>query len=418
MLSSSMLSQAALSACNFAVGLLLIRRTAHAQYGLYVLIVAGVQLLVQAQQAFIGPVLVRCIAGSELAQRRDFVGGAYREQRRRLMQAALVTAIVLLGLWWFKIVATALVPLWIAAIAAAVCTLYREYFRMVLIAYRLPLQALKADIFYIAVLSIGAFVATLTSAPALVAAMALALAGAVGGWLLSRMVWRHEGWAIKGSPKIVAELAPLGTWALIGAAIHWSFSQGFIYVVAGMLGVTAVATISATRLLLMPINLMSTGMGSMTFPTVSRWLQHHRVGDVFKRLSMLAGGIAGLALLYILVMWIFRDWIFTYVVKGQFAHRDTLILLWSGVFLLMAMRDQMMYLPAARGRFRVMAWLTLATAIFSLTMCYVGIRLFGVPGALLGVLAGEAVNILGFVGLSLREIRVARSEPLPAGAVQ
>jgi len=51
-------------------------------------------------------------------------------------------------------------------------------------------------------------------------------------------------------------------------------------------------------------------------------------------------------------------------------------------------------------------------------MCYVGIRLFGVAGALLGVLAGEAVNILGFVALSLREIRVARFEPLPTGAVQ
>jgi O-antigen/teichoic acid export membrane protein len=407
-----------LSACNFLVGLLLIRRTEHAQYGLYVLIVTGVQLLTQAQGAFIGPALVRCLASAELAERRDFVGGAYREQRRRLVLLAIAATVVLAGLWCFKLVATPLVPLCIAAIAAALCTLYREYFRMVLFAYRLPLQALKADILYITLLSIGAYLATLTAAPAIVAAMALALAGAVGGWLLSRMVWQHEGWAIKGAPRIIAELAPLGTWALIGAAIHWSFSQGFIYVVAGTLGVTAVATISATRLLLMPVNLMATGLGSMTFPTVSRWLQHHRVGDVFKRLSLLAGGIGGLALLYELVMWIFRNWIFTHVVKGQFAHRDTLILLWSGVFLLMAMRDQMMYLPAARGRFRVMAWLTLLTAIFSLTTCYVCMRLFGVAGALMGVLAGEAVNILGFLALSMREIYVARSEPFPAGAVR
>ena len=123
-----------------------------------------------------------------------------------------------------------------------------------------------------------------------------------------------------------------------------------------------------------------------------------------------------MALLYILAMWIFRNWIFTYMVKGQFSHRDTLLLLWSGVFLLMAMRDQMMFLPAARGRFRIMAWLTLITAIFSLTTCYVCMRLFGVAGALMGVLAGEAVNILGFIALSMREVASARSEPLPAGA--
>jgi len=411
-----MLSQAALSACNFLVGLLLLRRTPHTQYGLYVLIVAGVQLLTQAQQAFIGPALVRCLASGELTQRRDFIGVAFRYQRRRVLVFALAAAIIILGLWWLRLIATPLVPLWLAAMAAAMCTLYREYFRMVLFAYRLPLQALKADLLYIAVLCIGAYLATFTAAPAVVAAMAFAVAGAVGGWLLSRMVWHHEGWSINGDPKVTGEIAPLGTWALIGAAIHWTFSQGFIYVVAGTLGVTAVATVSATRLLLMPVNLMATGLGSMTFPTVSRWLQHHRVGDVFKRLSLLAAGIGGVALLYILVMWIFRNWIFTYMVKGQFSHRDTLLLLWSGVFLLMAMRDQMMFLPAARGRFRIMAWLTLATAIFSLTTCYVCMRLFGVAGALMGVLAGEAVNILGFIALSMREVASARSEPLPAGA--
>jgi O-antigen/teichoic acid export membrane protein len=232
------------------------------------------------------------------------------------------------------------------------------------------------------------------------------------------MVWRHEGWEISGSPRVIADMAPMGKWAVAGAAIHWTFSQGFIYVVAGTLGVSAVASISATRLLLSPVNLMSAGLGSMTFPTVSRWLQHRPVDDVFKRLSLLAGGIAGLGVLYVIVMWIFRDWIFTHVVKGQFEHRDTLILLWSGVFVLMSMRDQMLFLPAACGRYRIMAWLTLATAIFSLVTCYVCMRLFGVVGALIGVLSGEAFNILGFTSLSLREIKLSRSRPAGSEATQ
>ena len=98
-------------------------------------------------------------------------------------------------------------------------------------------------------------------------------------------------------------------------------------------------------------------------------------------------------------------------------HRDTLLLLWSAVFLLMAVRDQMLYLPAACGRYRIMAWLTLATAILSLITCYVCMRMFGVVGALIGVLTGEAFNILGFIALSLREIALARrGESLPKAA--
>jgi O-antigen/teichoic acid export membrane protein len=417
MISSAMLSQALLSAGNFAVGLLLIRRTPHAQYGYYVLIITAVQLLTQLQLAFIQPSLVRCLAVADRDARRDFVGGAYREQRRWVLTLAAAAAVLLVGLWYLNVIDDSTAPIIVAAIFAALSTLYREYFRMVLLAYRIPLKALQVDVFYVAVLCAGAYVATLTSAPATIAALTLGLAAAVGGWLLSRMVWQHEGWVLHGSPRIFSEMAPLGTWAVVGAAIHWTFAQGFIYIVAGTLGVAAVATISATRLLLMPVNLMASGLGSMTFPTVSRWLQHHPVRDVFKRLSWLAAGIAGLGGLYVIVMWFSRDWIFTYVTKGQFEHRDTLLALWSAVFLLMAVRDQMLFLPAARGRYRIMAWLTLATAIFSLVTCYVCMRLFGVVGALVGVLSGEAFNVFGFIALSLREIRIERSQqPSPEPA--
>jgi O-antigen/teichoic acid export membrane protein len=408
MISSAMLSQALLSAGNFGVGLLLIGRTPHEQYGYYVLMVTAVQLLAQLQLAFIQPSLVRCLAAADHPARRDFVGGAYREQRSTMLLFASGTTLVVLALWYLGMLDSSTAPIVLATIFAALATLYREYFRMVLLAYRIPLQALKVDIFYVVMLCGGAYLATLTPVPAVTAALALGIAASVGGWLLSRMVWRHEGWNIEGAPRVVTEMAPLGAWAVVGAGIHWSFAQGFIYIVAGTLGVTAVATISATRLLLMPVNLMASGLGSMTFPTVSRWLQHHSVHDVFKRLCWLATGIAGLGAIYIVIMWFSRDWIFAHVTKGQFEHRDTLLLLWSAVFLLMAVRDQMLFLPAACGHYRIMAWLTLATAIFSLITCYVCMRQFGVVGALVGVLAGEAFNIFGFVSLSLREIVLAR----------
>jgi O-antigen/teichoic acid export membrane protein len=417
MISSSMLSQALLSAANFAVGLLLIRRTPHAQYGYYVLIITGVQLLAQAQLAFIQPSLVRCLATAELGARRDFIGGAYREQQRRLLAFAAIASFVVAILWYVQVLDRSTALIVFAAIFAALATLYREYFRMVLLAYRIPLKAFQVDLFYVLLLCSGAYLATLSDEPAMVAALTLGISGVVGGRLLSHMVWRHEGWVIEGAPRVLSEMAPLGTWAVIGAAIHWTFAQGFIYIVAGTLSVNAVAAVSATRLLLMPVNLMSFGLGSMTFPTVSKWLQHHPVRDVFKRLSWLAAGIAALGALYEILMWFCRDWVFTHITKGQFDHRDTLLLLWSAVFLLMAVRDQMLYLPAACGRYRIMAWLTLATAILSLITCYVCMRMFGVVGALIGVLTGEAFNILGFIALSLREIALARrGESLPKAA--
>jgi O-antigen/teichoic acid export membrane protein len=409
MISSAILSQALLSAGNFGVGLLLIRGTTHAEYGYYVLIITAVQLLVQLQQAFIQPALVRCLAGSDREARREFVGGAYREQRRWLLIFAATAGVVLFAIWYIDVLDSSTALIVLTAIFTVLAMLYREYFRLVLLAYRIPLKALQVDVFYVALLCVGAYVATQSDSPARTAALTAGLAALVGGWLLSGMVRRHEGWVSEGNPHALAEVAPLGTWAVIGAGIHWTFAQGFIYIVAGTLSVNAVAAVSATRLLLMPVNLMSSGLGTMTFPTVSRWVNQHSVSDVFKRLSLLAVGTAGLGLIYVVIMWFFRDWIFAHVTKGQFEHRDTLLMLWSAIFLLMGVRDQMLYLPAACGRFRIMAWLTLATAIFSLITCYVCMRMFGVVGALVGVLCGESFNILGFIVLSLREIVLARS---------
>ena len=415
MIGSAVLSQALLSAGNLLVGLILIRRTVPEQYGYFVLVTTTLLLLSALQGAYIQPSLVLCLAAKNLEERRDFVGGLVREQIRRLLALAGLTAGILVVLRLLGLVSDAIVVLGFAGIAAALAALCREFFRMVLVAYRMPTAVLKVDIFYVALLGGGVFASTLTPMPALVATLTLAMAAATSGWLLSRRVRGHEGWNAHGAPGVLAKIAHIGGWAVAGSAIHWAFAQGYIYVVAGTLDLTAVATLSATRLVMMPVNLMSSGVGSMTFPTVSRWLQHHSVKTVFFRLLLLASGIAGLGLIYLGIMWLLRDWIFTYVIKGHFDHRDTLLVFWSCICLLMAMRDQM-FLPAARGKFQAMAWLTFVTAIVSLLTSFLCMRAFGVVGAVAGVLAGELFNLTGYLILCLLEVRRAATEVSPVRA--
>src|SRR5665213_1116101 len=205
MISSAMLGQALLSAGNFFVGLLLIHRAPHAQYAYYVLIITAVQLLAQAQLAFMQPALVRCLTGSDRATRREFVGGAYREQRRWVLFAAGAAGLLVLGLWYLNVLDKSAALTVFAAIFAALATLYREYFRMVLLAYRIPLKAFQVDVFYVLLLCGGVYAATLGDTPAMTAALALGVAAVVGGWLLSGMVRRHEGWVIDGAPHILKE---------------------------------------------------------------------------------------------------------------------------------------------------------------------------------------------------------------------
>ena len=87
-------------------------------------------------------------------------------------------------------------------------------------------------------------------------------------------------------------------------------------------------------------------------PTASGWLHQHGPATVFRRLSVFAAGLVVLAACYMTCMWLCRDWIFAHILNKQFEHRDALLLAWSAVFMVMVIRDQLLYLPGACGQFR------------------------------------------------------------------
>lgn len=410
LLSSAVFSQGLLSAGSFLVGLVLIRSTTDAQYGYYILALNAILLLVSLQNAFFNPPLAIRITRLDRLGRGELVGGLYREQRRLLPALGILSVIVAIGLWYAGILDANTGPLAIATIAATLTILHREYFRMVLFAHRRPYDVLRTDIFYVVLMVAGVLASILTPAPAVAAVVTLGLAALASGILLSRTLHRHEPWDIRGTQGILREIAPLAVWSTAGAAIHWTFSQGYMYLVAGTLDVTAVAAIAAIRLLLMPVNLLSTGIGSLMLPLASGWLHRYGAPLLWRRLCLLAAGLAVATLFYFLVLWFFRDWIFAVVLKKQFAQRDELLLLWGSIFLVIVVRDQLVYLLAAQGRFRVLTLLTLASALISLAASYWGMLRFGMAGALAGILIGELINVTGIVLLSFRKTHY----PVPA----
>lgn len=411
MFGSAVIMQALLSATNLIVGLILIRRTPDDQYGYYVLILTTILLVTTLQNAFIQSHMVVRMTGATDQGRADLVGGLFRDQRRMWPVVAAIASVTILVCELTHLIDYRVVWVALAATAAVLVSLFREFFRMVLLAMRRPEDVLKADAIYAVLLIAGAVGATYTPAPAAVAAAVLATAAFIGGMKCHASLWRIEPWNIRGAPGVLMAIAPLGAWTAAGSAIHWLFSQGYNFLVAGTLGVGAVAALSATRILIMPVNLLSSGIGTMMLPTVSGWLQQHSVPKVFRRQLLIAGSLALGALFYFAVLWLCRDWLFRVILKKSLPQRDLLMLLWFGVGLLMLLRDQLIYMLLSRSRFRILTVLTFVSAVASLTTSYFAMHgIFGMPGigasgALVGVLAGEMVNVTGLVLLSIEETK-------------
>jgi O-antigen/teichoic acid export membrane protein len=399
---SAVVSQALISAASFAVGLLLIRGTTDLQYGYYVLVTSALLLLVSLQNALFAPALASRMGQLDRAGRAHLVGGLYRVQLRLMLALGLPMLAVALALWSAHRLDAHTGPLALAAVAAAVATLHREYFRLVLLTHRRPQDVLRTDVSYAAMLVAGAFIATRIATPAFAAILSLGLAAVAGGALLARTLRRFEAWNPKASMALVREIAPQAAWSTTGAASHWAFSQGYIYLVAATLDVAVVAALAATRLLLIPVNLLSSGIGSLMLPLASGWLQREGATPLFRRLGLSALGLAAATLGYFALLWLARDWLFDVVLNKQFAQRDELLLLWGVVTLVVVMRNQLAYLLAARGQFRDLTLLTLMSATIALAISYAAMQRVGVTGALLGMLAGELINAIGIVILCRR----------------
>jgi O-antigen/teichoic acid export membrane protein len=401
----SILSQILLSVTNFLVGIILVRRAPQAQYGYYVLINSAVPLLALLQGAFITPSLQSRVTIAGAAERREFVGGLLREQRLLLVVVG-VTSLVMcaLALGAGALQSEAMVIAALGSIAA-VAWLFRDCRRMLLVAYRQSMDVLRGDAIFAAILVAGVWISTLTDTAAAVSVAAIAAAAAIGGVVQSRALWRHDPWSSPGTPHALVQAITLGSWAAVGAAVHWAFSQGYTFIVASRLDVSAVAAIAATRLLLSPVGVFSIGISTMMYSTSTLWLKHHGARGLLRRVLLFALAMSLAALAYIAVMWFMRDWIFLNVLKKDYPQRDLLLGIWALVFLCTVVRDQVIFLLIAHARWRQLAVLTSVCAVFGLSVSFLAIQRYGAAGGLLGLLTGEVAHVVGVMVLTYRDMR-------------
>jgi O-antigen/teichoic acid export membrane protein len=405
LLGSTILSQAFLSGANFLVSFMLIRRLGDDQYGYYVLATVTLLLLASLQGSFFQPPIVVALSRLDLPARQALVGGL---SRARKWIALLIFAFVVVadGVAWvtglFDFHEVCLVAV---GSLAALAVLHREFYRGVLLAYHQANSVLRNDLVYVTLLIAGAFTATYMPMATVMAVASIGIAAFCGGRLMSRSVWRFEPWDPQGGPGVLRDISKQGAWSVFGAATHWSFSQGYTYIVAATLDLRAVAAIAATRLLLMPINMLSSGVNQSVFPLVSRW--HEQIGakGVFRRIITICALLVAVIAVYALVVWLMRGWFFDVFLKKSFENRDQLILLWIAVFLVMTVRDQLGILLTVRSRLKELSQFTFFSAVLALIVIRYAITDFGPAGALIGILVGELVNIAGILILSIIEIR-------------
>src|SRR3569832_437266 len=126
--------QASLSAANFIVGLILIRRTNDLQYSYYILATNALLLVTALQSSFVQPYIVQKITALDGSERSDTIGALVRANRRWIPMLTGIGLLLAAAAWATH--ELNLEQTFVAAVAllAGARVLSREFFRISLYA--------------------------------------------------------------------------------------------------------------------------------------------------------------------------------------------------------------------------------------------------------------------------------------------
>lgn len=403
---AGVLDQIMLSGASFIAALALIRYTSDVAYGQFVLAQSAIVLMVSAQSAWLtGPVTILA-PGKPADVRAQMIGYLGASQTRFLRRSTLVLLVIPVAAYLLRIWSASNALAVGGAILAAGPALQNEYRRRMLLVYSRPRSMMAADAIYVVVFLVGIALALLSPFPGgFLAIVALGTASLAGGIVTHRMLAEEPGWKAGNARPFWLEIRTLGLWSAIGAVTYWLFAQSWNYVLATRLGLSAVAQVSAVRLVVMPVLVFQTGIQNVLYPVAANWLASHGSAHMLRRLAVLTVAILALDIIYLAIIWILRDWVLVDLMHKHIQDQDRLLILWACVALVFLPREVLQAALSAFKRLKSMAWLIALSAIVSLTVMWVGVPIWGTPMVLIGQLAGECVNLLGLLLLLVGQLR-------------
>jgi O-antigen/teichoic acid export membrane protein len=385
------LDQALLSAANLLVGLLVVRSTAKADYGHYLLGVAAVLFVVSVQNALVTTQMTVLLPGKEPRERERFCAALAAGQFLvflPLAMAATGTAAMAshagAGPW------RGIVP---AVSAAALGTLLREFGRALHFQRLRPSAVLATDLLYLVLLGSGLAVAVARAPEGLhiTALWLMGLASLVTGGIA--LATARPG-PFPGFTEMTAALSEAwrnGRWALGGVTVTWLQDQSYVYLLTLLAGAGAAAEAGAARLFMAPAALLGAGAARALLPRWAVWRSfgdHSRVGRTAARMNsalvacVTAWSVAAFAL---------AAWGGELILGGAYRQVAPLVALWGLLFALQAARSVQSWRLQAYCRFREIAAANTASAFIALLAAAAFIMRLGTAGSIIALVLGECV---------------------------
>jgi O-antigen/teichoic acid export membrane protein len=378
--------QAILSGLNFFISILLIKNVTKVEYGYYSLAFAISLFLLSIQNAVVNAPLTVLLVTKKDDKKKRYVASLGLGQFLLIIPAVCMGLLSCTFLWQFGFNSTQ-TAIMAAVSLAAIGLLSREFLRTYFFADEKPLQVLKLDVFYVifflAAITLIYFL-TKISVPSVF--LILGSSGLLVSLYFNREFgWKFDSRAIKESYQ---ENWKYGKWALVGVLVTHVQSYSYLYLLGLFLGSLAVADVSASRLLMMPLLLGQAGWGKIIMPYGSKLRETKQNWRFFKLQVIASIMFVVITITYIAVLMFFSVSIKNFF-SEKYANVFNYLILWGIIFILNFIVLNASYGLQVLKKFDIISKLNFITMLVTLALAYYLIQHNGIVGGLMSLIIGD-----------------------------
>jgi O-antigen/teichoic acid export membrane protein len=387
------IDQAFLSGLNFLISIVLIKTVSKPEYGYYSIFFSIILLMASIQTAVINTPLAVLLINKKGDERTKYTGSLFFGQNLFLIPLAVFGVIGGFVVWYFNLLEPTLSAIIAAISLAFIGILCREYLRAYYYASESPNVVLVIDVLYVVLITILGYIAYLISQLNVTAVFILMGLSSflVGIFFIKRNKWEFSHNDIKSS---YSENWKYGRWALFGVIVTHIQTYSYLYLLGIIISSSAVADVSAARILLMPLILVQEGWSKVILPHGSKLREGNRLSRLLKEQIAISVAFVVIVMALIFILIFFKSILLHIVLSAKYVNSFDYIFYWGAIFAV-----GFIALIASLGlqvlkEFELISKINFVTMIVTILLAYFLIYSNGIVGGLIALLIGQTVSAI------------------------
>lgn len=383
------LDQGMISLINLSVQVLLIKTVSKSEFGHYSIALSVIMYLMSFQNSVVNTPITVSLAGKNREEQQNYVSSIFSGQLLTLGLVSVLALFVTVILYYLGLSLDE--SFVIASLSiASFGILNREFLRSYFFAEEDAFKVLKLDFYYAllyAILIVLSFILYRISVPLVI--LFMGIASGFDSLILNKSF--KFNFNLRTIKSAFAENWLISKWSLIGISVTHLQNYSYLYVISTFLGSNATAEVSASRLLLMPLGLITVGWGNVIRPYGAKLREQNQLKRFFKNLVISSALFPVLVFLLTILFLIFSDWFLNNIFTSDYKSVFKYLAYWSILTSVGFLRANASYGLQVIKKFKSLALLNAVTMVITVTLALLFINSYKIKGALVASIIGETL---------------------------